>query len=187
MAKQKKCKECGEMFSPRFSTLEPVCGGLCALSYNRKLKEKAINKEKGQKAKEWKVEKARRIDKLKTRTQKINEVRPIFQRWIRHRDKDHPCISCGTLTATKWDAGHYLKAELYTGLIFTEVNCHKQCQRCNQYGGGMQVEYRIGLVKRIGLQVVLELESIKDGLRVYQWSDEELTEIKKKYSDKLKE
>ena len=51
----------------------------------------------------------------------------------------------------------------------------------------MQAEYRIGLVERIGEAVVLELESIKDGLRVYQWSDTELAEIKKKYSDKLKE
>jgi len=51
----------------------------------------------------------------------------------------------------------------------------------------MQVEYRIGLVKRIGEAAVRELEKSKDRLRVYQWSDEELAEIKKKYSDKLKE
>lgn len=177
--KQKKCKECAELFTPRFSRLEPVCGGLCALAYNRKLKAK-------KEAKEWKVKKAKLKDGLKTRTQKVNEARPIFQRWIRHRDKEQPCISCDTLTATKWDAGHYLKAELYTGLIFTEVNCHKQCQRCNQYGGGMQAEYRIGLVKRIGEEAVLELESVKDALRVYTWNDNELSDIKKKYSDKLK-
>jgi len=156
-----------------------VCGTSCAVKQGA-----AVAKKK--EATAWKVKKTKLKQGLKTRTQKINEVRVVFQRWIRHRDKDLPCISCDTLAATKWDAGHYLKAELYTGLIFTKINCHKQCQRCNQYGGGMQVEYRIGLVKRIGEAAVIELEKSKDRLRVYQWSDEELAEIKKKYSDKLK-
>jgi hypothetical protein len=179
IVKPKKCSECGGGFKP-FRTTQSVCSTACAIK-------DAATKAKKKEAKEWKVEKARRVDKMKTRTQKINDVRPVFQRWIRHRDKDQPCISCGTKTATKWDAGHYLKAELYTGLILNEVNCNKQCQRCNQYGGGMQAEYRIGLVKRIGEAAVLELESIKDALRVYKWSDDELSEIKKKYTAKLKE
>ena len=178
IVKPKKCRECGGEFKP-FRSTQVVCSTSCAVKQGA-----AASKKK--EATAWKVKKAKLKQGLKTRTQKINEVRVIFQRWIRHRDKNKPCMSCGTLTATKWDAGHYLKAELYTGLIFTEVNCHKQCQRCNQYGGGMQAEYRIGLVKRIGEAAVLELESIKDRLRVYQWSDTELAEIKKKYTTKLK-
>jgi hypothetical protein len=179
IVKPKKCSECGGEFKP-FRTTQSVCSTACAIK-------DAATKAKKKAASEWKVERARRVDKMKTRTQKVNGVRPVYQRYIRHRDKDLACISCDTKTATKWDAGHYLKAELYTGLIFTEVNCHKQCQRCNQYGGGMQAEYRIGLVKRIGEAAVLELESIKDALRVYKWSDDELSEIKKKYTAKLKE
>ena len=27
--------------------------------------------------------------------------------FIRERDRDLPCISCGTLTSAQWDAGHY--------------------------------------------------------------------------------
>jgi hypothetical protein len=183
--KTKYCTECGRGFKP--FGIQSVCSTPCAIKKAKASEAKKKEAAKKKAASEWKVERARRVDKMKTRTQKINDVRPVFQKWIRHRDKNLPCISCDTQTATKWDAGHYLKAELYTGLIFTEVNCHKQCQRCNQYGGGMQAEYRIGLVKRIGEAAVLELESIKDALRVYKWSDDELSEIKKKYTAKLKE
>jgi len=179
IVKPKHCRECGGEFKP-FRSTQVVCSAACAIKQGALVVKK-------KEATAWKLKKAKLKQGLKTRTQKINEVRVIFQRWIRHRDKDLPCISCGTFAATKWDAGHYLKAELYTGIIFAEINCHKQCQRCNQYGGGMQVEYRIGLVERIGDAAVLELENIKDGLRIYQWNDEELSEIKKKYSNKLKE
>jgi hypothetical protein len=179
IVKPKKCSECGGEFRP-FRTTQSVCSTACAIK-------DAATKAKKKEAKEWKVEKARRVDKMKTRTQKINEVRPVFQRWIRHRDKDQPCISCPATFADEWHGGHYFKAELYTGIIFNELNCNKQCKRCNKFGQGMQAEYRIGLVKRIGEAAVLELESIKDALRVYKWSDDELSEIKKKYTAKLKE
>ena len=179
IVKPKKCSECGGEFKP-FRTTQSVCSTACAIK-------DAATKAKKKEAKEWKVEKARRVDKMKTRTQKINDVRPVFQRWIRHRDKDQPCISCPATSADEWHGGHYFKAELYTGIIFNELNCNKQCKRCNKFGQGMQAEYRIGLVKRIGEAAVLELESIKDALRVYKWSDDELSEIKKKYTAKLKE
>jgi hypothetical protein len=179
IVKPKKCSECGREFKP-FRTTQSVCSTACAIK-------DAATKAKKKAASEWKVERARRVNKMKTRTQKINDVRPVFQRWIRHRDKDQPCISCPATSADEWHGGHYFKAELYTGIIFNELNCNKQCKRCNKFGQGMQAEYRIGLVKRIGEAAVLELESIKDALRVYKWSDDELSEIKKKYTAKLKE
>lgn len=167
--KPKSCKNCGKEFKP-FKSTQVVCGYKCAAEYSA-----------------WPKRKKRIKESLKTRTQKIQEARKVFQRYIRERDKDKPCISCGTTTATKWDAGHYLKAEIYTGLIFNEDNVHRQCQRCNQYGGGMQVEYRMGLVDRIGKDAVNLLEASKDSLRVYRWTDEELEEIKKKYTQLLRD
>lgn len=174
----KKCKKCLEHFKP-YNTIQKHCFK-CAL-------ELAKSKAKSNERKAWTKRKTKIRDSLKTKTQKINEARTIYQQYIRARDKTKPCISCETTTATKWDAGHYLKAELYTGLIFNEDNCHKQCQRCNQYGGGMQAEYRIGLVKRLGQTKVEYLESIKDSLRVYKWEDSELEELKKKYKNLLKQ
>lgn len=167
--KLKECIVCGTKFKP-FRTTEKVCSFECAKKY----------------ATDWPTRKRIMKQSLTTRTSKINRVRRVFQQYIRERDKHLPCISCGTQTATKWDAGHYLKAELYTGLIFNENNCHKQCQRCNQYGGGMQIEYRIGLVERIGEDNVKLLESSKDNLRTYTWEDSELQELEKKYKKLLK-
>lgn len=172
----KKCKKCGSNFK-QYNTTDKYCIP-CAIQIARDKQE--------EKKRTWPDRKKKMKEKLKTRTQKINEVRSIFQKYIRLRDKDKPCISCGTPSATKWDAGHYLKAELYTGLIFNEDNCHKQCQRCNQYGGGMQVEYRIGLVDRIGEDAVNTLEASKDNLRVYRWEDTELSELKEKYKKLVK-
>lgn len=172
----KNCKSCGEPFV-QYNTLQKHCVPCAIIEAKEKQKKKAN--------KDWKVRKKNMANNLKTRTQKINEARVIYQRYIRFRDRNLPCISCGTLNASKWDAGHYLKAELYTGLIFNEDNTFRQCSRCNTYGQGMQVEYRMELIKRIGEQRVLTLEAASDSLRTYQWSDEELNEIKKKYKSLL--
>lgn len=179
VVKDKTCRECKDKFTP-YNTTQTVCSPKCAIENARKKLEK---KEKD----EWSKRKKSMSDKLETRTQKINKVRKVFQQWIRLRDKDLPCISCGTTETVKWDAGHYLKAELYTGLIFVEDNCSAQCVQCNSYKGGAEIEYRIGLVKKIGEERVKHLESIKDKNRLYRWSDSELESIKEDYTQRIKE
>ena len=104
--------------------------------------------------------------------------------WIRQRDKDSPCISCGVKNTGLWDGGHFFKAELFSGLIFDERNCHKQCRKCNRFLNGNELQYRKGLIERYGESFVSELESISDANRVYKYSKTELIEIKNKY-DKL--
>lgn len=132
------------------------------------------------------LEKAIHKSKQKTIKQLINDARIYFQKWIRKRDEHLPCISCGSFESKFWDGGHYLKAELYTGLIFNEFNCNKQCRKCNRYLGGNESGYRVGLVQKYGAIKVEELESIKDKNRVKRFSRFELEEIKKKYKHKLK-
>lgn len=176
--KTKKCKICNGVFTP-FKTTQRVCGLECAKAY-------AKEKERKKAAKEWRKRKTELKSKLETRTQKINKVRKVFQQYIRLRDQHLPCISCGAINPQKWDAGHYLKAELYTGLIFDENNTWRQCQKCNQHGGGMPIEYRIGLVQRIGEEKVKALERKKDALRTYIWSDKELSDLMEKYKAKIK-
>ena len=126
-------------------------------------------------------------EKLKTITQLINEARKPFQRWIRKRDEKQPCISCGNLNSPVWDAGHYLKAEVFTGLIFDEMNVNKQCRKCNTYLGGNEVEYRKGMVKKYGLEAVRYLEESANKLRRHRYSREELKSIKKEYLKRLRD
>ena len=43
-------------------------------------------------------------------------------------------------------------------LRFDERNIHLQCIRCNHFLSGNVREYRDGLIRKVGLETVLELE-----------------------------
>ncbi len=172
--KQKTCKQCGELFTPRYSTIQPVCSPKCALEFN----------------KPDQVEK--RYQQIKEDAQPLSfyegTARSVFQLFIRMRDKNLPCISCGTWTTQQWDGGHYFKAELFTGLIFNEINCNKQCSECNGVNmHGNLIGYRIGLVKKYGEYAVQNLEAISNEKREYKFNKFELLQIKKHYQQKIKE
>lgn len=162
----RKCKNCGKEFE-KIRSLQSVCSFECSIEQAHFL--------------EWQKRKKKIKNSLKTYSQKVNEARLIFQKWIRERDTYEPCISCGTVHNSLWDAGHYLKAELYSGLIFDENNVHKQCRKCNRYLNGNEINYRIGLIDRIGEAKVKELERVKDQKRQHKYTDEFLSDIKQKY------
>lgn len=168
--KLKQCKQCGEMYKP-FNTLQVVCSAICALEFNSK---KEIDKR-------FKVMKSDSRSLIELR----NLARVSFQIYIRQRDENLPCISCNK-TYAKWDAGHYLKAEIYTELIFNEDNVHKQCSYCNLQLAGNLIEYRKGLVKRIGIKRVQVLEDMADLSRSYKFTKDELITLAKNYKLKIK-
>jgi len=115
------------------------------------------------------------------------EAKKSFQKWVRLRDAEFNCISCNCNDKDLWDGGHYFKAELFSGLIFNEMNCHKQCRKCNRFLNGNELQYRFGLIERYGIDFVTELENISAENRVYKYTKSELIEIKKKYDLKIKE
>jgi len=179
--KTKRCKHCKEPFvvNPKFP-LQYICQPICAIAYSKLLQSKKAAKESKEATKVMK-------EKLKTLGQYENEAKVVFQKWVRQRDAKLPCISCGNANSNRYDGGHWWKAEIYSGLIFNEDNCHKQCSRpCNKDLNGDQANYRIGLVKRIGLERVVWLEENKDRLRNYKYSKQELIDIKETYKQKLK-
>ena len=171
IVKPKICKQCGAKFTP-FNSIQPVCSPKCAVEFNTK---KEIDK---------------RVKVMKKESQSLNDLRSIaraaFQTYIRLRDKNRPCISCGK-TEAKWDGGHFFKAEIYTGLIFNEFNCHKQCSYCNDQLAGNLIEYRKGLIKRYGQERVSALEDLADLARIYKFDKNELIEIAVLYRTKIKE
>lgn len=125
-------------------------------------------------------------ESLKSIARLIQEARVPFQRWIRLRDANNRCISCGA-NSEIWDAGHYYKAEVFAGLIFNEVNVNKQCAKCNRFLGGNESGYRLGLIERYGPEKIAELDAIADANRVYKFTREELKEIKENYLKKIRE
>lgn len=174
--KARRCKVCNEVFTPN-RPLVPVCSPKCAIEYTNKLK-----------ANKAKKEKSILKEKLKTLSDLEAEAKKSFQRYVRLRDKDLPCISCNNLNTNDWAGGHYFSAGMYSGLMFDERNCHKQCNtHCNKYLSGNLLEYRKGLIKRFGSEFVEKLESESDQKRNYKYTREELIAKKMQYDIKCKE
>lgn len=173
--KEKTCAQCGTQFHP-FSSTSRVCSPICAIRSGKdaKAKDRADTKALKQALK--------RIPDL------LKEAQTAFNAWVRARDADERCISCGVLLSREaigggFDAGHYRSRGSAKHLAFHEDNCHGQCKRCNRYGAGMAVDYRIGLVRRIGLERVEALEASNEP---HKWQRDELIAIKAQYVEKLK-
>ncbi|EDN0929345.1 hypothetical protein CW085_23575, partial [Salmonella enterica subsp. enterica serovar Senftenberg] len=63
------------------------------------------------------------------------------------------------LTGSAIDASHYRSRGAASHLKFNVFNVHSACTRCNRQLSGNAVEYRIRLIRRIGLERVERLES----------------------------
>jgi hypothetical protein len=178
--KDKKCKVCKETFTP-VQFAQAVCNYKCAIIHSKNLKDQKIKKK-------WNAEKAVIRNNIKTLSQYEVEAKTSFQKWVRMRDVGLPCISCGNINPTDWAGGHYFSAGKYSGFMFDERNCHKQCNsHCNKFLSGNLLEYRKGLIKRYGIDFVDQLENESDSKRDYKFSKEELIAKKLKYDILIKE
>ena len=175
----RKCKHCKEPFKPRYNTIQPTCSVKCAIEYGKILKQKKADKEFKERKREFKLN-----DKS---IQKASAQR-AFNAYIRERDKECNCISCGSdgSSGVKWNAGHFKTVGARPDLRFDERNCNKQCEYCNTYLSGNTAEYRKSLIKKIGVEEVqdLERERIKNSKRL---NAEDYRNIAIKYRQKLKE
>jgi len=102
----------------------------------------------------------------------------VFNAWIRIRDQNAGCISCG---GEVQQAGHYYSQGHHSALRFDERNVHGQTVRCNCFLHGNLINYRKGLVKRYGEKYVLDLEKDAETNPIKKWSRIELEEILNKY------
>lgn len=171
----KVCAMCPREFIPR-SSFATCCSQRCAMK-----------KVKADKAKEREQTKARRRE-LETIPELIRAAQKEFNAYIRERDKDQPCICCQRPLGEGdvgggYDCGHYRSTGSAPHLRFDERNAHAQRKQCNRYGAGRAVDYRIGLIARIGREAVEALEADN---RVHKWTHEELREIRATYKAKLK-
>ena len=172
MPKPKKCKICKNTFEPvRFAQI--VCGISCAIEHSRALTAK-------KKAKEHKEAKA----KLKSRAEYLKECQTVVNKYIRLRDKDEPCVSCGRHHTGQYHAGHYRTVGAAPELRFNEFNVHKQCSVCNNHLSGNLIEYRRGLVAKIGIEKVEWLEGKHEAKK---YTIDEIQAIKKEYQQKIKD
>lgn len=140
-----RCRECGEKFKVRFF-MQRWCmeKGTCISAFIEFTKEERQKKQR--------AETKKRKEALLSHKDWLNILQKVFNTFIRLRDKDEPCISCGTTSKTiKYDAGHYFTVGGYPNLRFDEDNVHKQCSNnCNMKLSGNIIEYRPRLIKKIG-------------------------------------
>lgn len=171
--KLKRCKACKSQFIPN-RVMQAVCSPFCAIQLA------AMNRQKMQR-KEIRDAK----EKLKRRADWIREAQQAVNAWVRERDKDLPCISCGRHHQGQYHAGHYLSTGARPGLRFdADRNIHKQCQPCNVHLSGNLINYRLGLIAKIGLQAVEELEADQS---ISKPSIDDLRSIRDSYRAKLRE
>jgi hypothetical protein len=125
-----------------------------------KAAERAAKKAKVEQQRKTRADKAR----IKTRRQWMAECQVAFNAYIRARDWDKPCIDCGqwqqrdSLTGGEWDCGHYRSVGSSPALRFEPLNAARQLKQCNRQMSGRAVDYRIGLIARIGIERVEWLE-----------------------------
>ncbi len=177
--KQKTCKACGDKFRPSLST-QKACSVACALALAPQGRETARKAIAQRERREIQVRK----EKLKTRADHLKEAQVVVNQYIRLRDADLPCVSCGRFHDGQWHAGHFRSAGGHPELRFEPLNIWRQCAPCNTHKSGDLVNYRAELVRRIGPEKVEWLEGPHEAKR---YTIEDLKAIKAEYRAKIKQ
>lgn len=188
---RRKCKVCGEKFTPQYDNIRWCCpahGAIYALELRAKQKVKEA-------AKRIKDERLKEQESRRSHAERRRAVKPLSH-WMQMTQRavndwrrtmllaaGHGCISCGTKTAFAWHAGHYRTTAAAPQLRFNPDNIWLQCSACNVHKSGNIEAYRAALVELIGEEKVLALESNNE---THRYTREELDGIRADARAKLR-
>ena len=182
----KTCKHCKKSFRVETMIIRQF-GNFCSVEHSRcwidENSKRLAEKAKAKRSSEFIKETRDRKRKLKTLSEYKKELQSIFNKWIRLRDDGSRCISCDGMPKKK-NAGHYRSVGSAPELRYEPLNCHLQCEHCNTHLSGNLINYRIGLIKKIGIESVEWLEGIHEPKR-YKIYD--IEELKSHYRNLIKE
>jgi hypothetical protein len=173
----KKCKVCKTEFTPT-RPMQKVCSPTCALEVSRQVAQKKAAKE----AQDDRKKTREKLDAMRTKPQLVKVAQTAFNAFVRARDLGRPCISCGAPLSTEpnsHDCGHFRSVGSSPHMRFVEDNAHSQCRKCNNWLSGNVLAYRKGLIERIGLARVEQIESDQT---VRKYTKEALQEIARHYN-----
>lgn len=108
-----------------------------------------------------------------------------FSRFIRLRDKDNGCITCG-----KWypwqnmQAGHAIQGR-GNSILFDEELVNGQCKRCNIFMRGMYPQYALVLIRKHGIDWWDNKLKLKQETKDYSIQD--YLDIESLYQQKAKD
>ena len=169
-----RCKHCKEKFDP--------------IHFNQKFCFKDECKAvwiETEKEKQWRQRKRQMKEDSETVQDLIKKAQKVFNEYIRLRDKDKPCVSCGRKLRGKYDAGHFYSAGGHFNVRFDERNVHAQCVHCNQHLHGNIHNYLEGIKERIGQREFISLREISQLTR--DFTREELRQLITDYRKKIKD
>lgn len=188
---RRKCKVCGEKFTPQYDNIRWCCpahGAIYALELRAKQKVKEA-------AKRIKEQRRKEQESRRSHAERRRAVKPLSH-WVQMTQRavndyrrefllaaGHGCISCGTRTSPVWHAGHYRTTAAAPQLRYTDENIWLQCPSCNVHKSGSIEAYRKNLVPLIGEEKVQALESNNE---THRYSREELDGIRSDARAKLR-
>lgn len=194
--KKKSCPICKSEYLPWSSTQKTCHNGQCGLTFSRQQK---VEKEAREIRKQERLQRddlrQRRLA-LKTDRELRAEAQREFNGFIRARDFDQPCISCGEtnppdLHGGQWDCGHFKTVGGFPELRFVECNAYRQCKSCNagaaKYGAkaaSVERMYQESLVRRYGQELVDWLDGPHE---MTNYRRDDFIRIRDEYRQKTKE
>ena len=146
------CKERKEVSTGIICNVGFLCSDDCRKNYGIKNAQKMVSKDRATKEKIVKTRHKVRTKELRSRTEWYNLLQTEVNRYVRNRDINEPCCTCGTTNhGIKYDAGHCFTRAARPDLRFNIHNIHKQCSvKCNQHGSGMRHEYKLFIDNKYG-------------------------------------
>lgn len=150
----KKCVNCKERSRNEDMLQTPNkqwwCNADCMAQYSNKKYQKVKQVKryhetvsKNKEVKDQKLKYKAKKKELITRSAWYQKLQVVVNRYVKRRDIDKACCTCGTCgDHLKYDAGHYIAVGKNIDLRFELTNIHLQCSiKCNVFGRGMPVEY----------------------------------------------
>ena len=187
---RRKCTVCREWFHP-IRAEQYVCSYECACVHgkaaNDAAKAEKQRKEKKRRLEEERADRQRHAERrmaVKPLSYFIKHAQHAFNEFIRYRDRDLPCISCGRHHDGQYHAGHFRTTGASPELRFDEDNCHKQCSACNNHLSGNLTAYRPALIAKIGQA---RFDALMGPHALPKWTRDDYIRIRDEYRAKLRD
>jgi len=192
--KQKHCKACTGLYTPRAST-QQACSTICAIAYNKAKAAKKLDREQSKSDLMRKqIFKANDIRLQLNLTQKVfNKMRKLEEiDWFKSRGLEPECISCAK-TNMDWCCGHFKTVGSQGALRFDRINTYLQCNRYCNMGKSGNINgckntrgYLKGLSERFGDGLVGVIIEHCETNTVKKWTCEELIEMRAGFNKEVK-
>jgi len=153
---RRKCSVCKEYYEPKSVSTEPCPKFDCRMVLTRKI----LAKREEKRGRESNIEKRKKKDELKSKSQWENDLQTEINLIVKHIDKGWPCISSGNLTG-KRNAGHLWSVGSNRTIRFHLLNIFNQSEYDNGNRGGAPLEYMQGIKNTFGNELWEEIESLK--------------------------